>query len=157
MIGSDLQIISLCEVAMVSEGGTTINIQRNTGENVQCTEFLKDHQWAHTQTMEPTSVRFLMVQGNFGVDVRSSPPQKIPTLKDIVDQLTKTVSGAAIGRRPISETERSLSQTGSLSIAPIHVRFAQYHQSFVNRDCCANLLVKQGCKNGTYELGVRHL
>jgi poly [ADP-ribose] polymerase 6/8 len=68
-LGKTLHLIALCEVAKVREGS-----------------YLKDHGWAHTLTMEEACiVRFLMVGGEYTVDVITTPPSYVPTLRDVLE------------------------------------------------------------------------
>jgi poly [ADP-ribose] polymerase 6/8 len=73
-LGGNLQIISLCEVAKVTNQG------------------LKDFSSLMTLTMEQACiVRFLMVQGSFNHDVTSQPPRKVPTLNDVLEYQAGTI------------------------------------------------------------------
>jgi poly [ADP-ribose] polymerase 6/8 len=91
--GASLRVLSLCEIAKVSATEQTITLARGSGGQVVCNGFLKDHGWAHTLTMEDACVvRFLMVgQENFTADVVASPPNPVPTLKDVLDSQAKSV------------------------------------------------------------------
>ena len=47
---------------------------------------LKDFNWAHTLTLEEGCVvRFLMVGGDFKVNVLNKPPTNVPTLKEVLN------------------------------------------------------------------------
>ncbi|KAH0788104.1 UBA/TS-N domain containing protein [Histomonas meleagridis] len=63
--GNTLKILALCQVAKVKE--------------------LKDHGWAHTLTDEKACVvRFLLVNGQFDVDIIKNPPKNVPKISDIL-------------------------------------------------------------------------
>ena len=91
-LGSNVKIISLCEIAKLPIN-KTIDVDIPNGENStkRYTGFLKEHGYAHTLTIEPACVvRFLMVSNSknlidFDVDVVSNPPSKIPTLSSVIN------------------------------------------------------------------------
>ena len=91
IIGKQLHIISLVEIANIPTGmDVTVEIPclDSSGKIMKkkVTGFLKDHKWAHTLTLEEACVvRFLMVGGNFNVDVLKDPPKNVPTLKDVLN------------------------------------------------------------------------
>jgi hypothetical protein len=90
-LGKQLCLISLCEVNKISASGQSIVVSRPDRGNVTCTGFLKDHGGAHTLTMEEACVvRFVMLGGKFGNDVITSPPKKIPTLREVLELKAKT-------------------------------------------------------------------
>ena len=65
LLGNQLSIVSLCEVAKVPE--------------------LKDQGWAHTCVNEDACiVRFLFVGPNFNRDTIADPPKNIPKLRDVL-------------------------------------------------------------------------
>jgi hypothetical protein len=90
-LGKQLQMISLCEVASVTEveAGSSILHRTPSGNHMTSIRLvggLRDHGVAHTLTMESACiVRFLMVGGSFSVDVMNNPPSRVPTLRDVLD------------------------------------------------------------------------
>jgi hypothetical protein len=91
VLGSDLHIIALCEVANIPDADATVAVPRRTRSGnhvnqVETTGHLRDHGWAHTLTMEAACVvRFMMVGGQFNVDVIAHPPSRVPTLRDVLE------------------------------------------------------------------------
>jgi hypothetical protein len=84
-LGKSLHIISLCEVVKLP--ATPINV-RLPGREVEVSGCLKDHERAHTLTMEEACiVRFVMVGGQFQRDVVAQPLKAVPTLRDILEYL----------------------------------------------------------------------
>ncbi|OHT07174.1 UBA/TS-N domain containing protein [Tritrichomonas foetus] len=90
-MGKQLHIISLVEIAKIPMGkNVTVTIPCRDAEGnltqKNVTGFLKNHQWAHTLTLEEACVvRFLMVGGDFEEDVLVKPPRNVPTLKDVLN------------------------------------------------------------------------
>lgn len=91
VMGKQLHIISLVEIANLPIGKeVTIDVPCHTPDKKvrmkKVSGVLKDHQWAHTLTLEEACVvRFVMVGGDFNVDVLKNPPKKVPTLKDVLN------------------------------------------------------------------------
>jgi hypothetical protein len=102
-LGKDLTCIALCEVAKIPPGDQRIEVPVRGRNDVIVSGFLKDHEWAHTLTLEAACVvRFLLVQvanatrgigtfGGFGGigsrsghDVLLNPPKKIPTVQRVI-------------------------------------------------------------------------
>jgi poly [ADP-ribose] polymerase 6/8 len=85
-----LTVLALLEVANVPSDPVTVEVVRSDGVTVNCSGFLKDHGITYgaevwTCSMEEAVVvRFLVVGGNFGVDVRKNPPKRVPTLTDVL-------------------------------------------------------------------------
>ena len=87
IFGKQLHIISLCEIAKIPSNDVSVQVPSlYAGQKDVCVKgHLKDHQWAHTLTLEEACVvRFLFVGGSFQIDTIANPPQHIPTFRDVL-------------------------------------------------------------------------
>lgn len=90
-MGKQLHIISLVEIAKLPIGAEvteSIPCRDEKGKMIakNVKGCLKDFKWAHTLTLEEGCVvRFLMVGGDFKVNVLDDPPKNVPTLKEVLN------------------------------------------------------------------------
>jgi poly [ADP-ribose] polymerase 6/8 len=97
VIGNQVHILALCEVALVWKGGKPPKPSKGMGMGMGMArgqtgggEGLADFGWAHTLTREEACVvRFLMIGGSDDVDVVAAPPRQVPTLRDVLNFLAR--------------------------------------------------------------------
>jgi poly [ADP-ribose] polymerase 6/8 len=86
-LGPNLQVISLCEVAMIPPSAHFTLQPKATGQKALAfSGYLKNHGSMYTLSIEEACVvRFILVQGFFAHDVVQRPPSKVPTLHDVLE------------------------------------------------------------------------
>jgi hypothetical protein len=91
-LGQQLKVISLCEVGNVQKVKSVVLRRKETEtKDIELKGLLADHGQIMTLMMEQACVvRFLMAEGQFACDVYSSPPQKVPTLNEVLEFQART-------------------------------------------------------------------